>query len=467
MHTLGVFDRRTFLDWIADGETPSGQWIDSIDELRERILSGSIGLLQPSDESSPFRVSQPVVVIPDDELVDFLAWTSTYISNYSPFTAFFRVLTIGDLDRFELLEPRHRVVSDELLTQLCGIAIAEAVVQLPQPPRALTTVSIQACQATFSYACLRGLAAGMHPADLSELAEKWSRARQLTSDSKLRLSVEGSSLFWMILTSNLMNDFPERSIDGDAWTQALGELIHSARNGTLPVASAAWSQLRHTLPDEDISETLFELPREEQLAFLDRTTRDLVRSKTPVPLAEAWVGLLASRLANGSFDYIGVLNGVRDELPASLLWFALFSIWRPGFDGLVSGRCLGRHVAKEALQRTSLFDPPAADISLNEFEVTARNRLIDSTRTKISSAIEIEVLPTISCKFRISRTRDDDGRSSGPDLDVARIRRSLIEALRLLDGPPDRVIDTTPPRQRSLFEKASNPPKQQRGKKAR
>ncbi|MER9617641.1 hypothetical protein [Mesorhizobium sp. M0207] len=466
MKTFAALDRRSFLDWIAEDSEPRGSAIDSDFEVGHMLGAGMVGLIWEGKARGPNNLPSPLLVVADDDIRDFLAWTSTYISNYTPFTAFFRVVTAEDVRRFELLDDRSSALPETMLTALAGVAVAEAVVQMPQSPRTLTSLSVQACQATFSYAALRGLASGLHPADLSELAEAWGRAREITSDISLRLDADSSSMFWMIAVSSLMEDSASTKNRSGTWTEAIEELIRAARFDRPLAGSAAWQQLKVDLPFIGSIEKQFEVSREEQLHTLDRTAQTLIQSSVPRPLAEAWVGMLASRLSNGSFDYIGVLDSVRDALPSSLLWFALFSSWRPGFDGLVNGRCLGRQVAKEALEQSSIFDVPTADISLREFEIAGRSRSQDSIRTKVSSIVEVELLPMISSKFRFSRTREDTSRERLPELNIPRLRNALMEALQSLEQPePSR--DFRPPQQRSLFEKQTSGAKPVRAKKGR
>lgn len=466
MQTLIVLDRRSFLDWIAEDAEPRGLPLASLDNIGTSVSKGKIGLIWQGPASGPTSVPGPIILVAEEELQDFLAWTTTYISSYSPFTAFFRILTTADAARFSLFEARAPLLPESLLTAMSGIAIAEAVVQTPQAPRSIANISIQACQATFSYAALRGLASGLHPADLPELSEAWARARQLTADAPLRLDPDSSSMFWMIVSSSLLSDGPNSRNRSGTWTDALEDLIQTARFDKPLKGSFAWNQLESTLPFAGSADRQFELPREEQLVVLDRTAQALLRSSVPRPLAEAWVGLLAARLANGSFDYIGVLDSVRDTLPGSLLWFALFACWRSGFDGLVNGRCLGRRVAREVFEPTAIFASPTCDISLAEYELLGASRSLDSIRTRVSSVIDVELLPLVSSKFRSSSTvKVEASRERSLNVNLPRLREALFEALQALDPVPETPRDRQFPRQRSLFESSQG--KSSRGKKGK
>jgi len=273
-------------------------------------------------------------------------------------------------------------------------------------------------------------------------------------------------MFWMMVTSSLIGEsIGSRSRSG-TWTEAIEDLIQTARYERPLRDSAAWLQIEATIPFADSTDRQFGLPREEQLAFLDRTAQVLVKSSLPRPLSEAWVGLLTARLSNGSFDYIGVLDSVRDTLPGSLLWFALFSCWRSGFDGLVNGRCLGRRVAREIFERTALFESPAYDISLAEYELLGASRSLDSIRTKVSAVVDIELLPLISSKFRSAVSAKAEGsRERAPDFNVPRLRRALIDALQALDPLPEPQKSEPVLQQRTLFARDPSPSKSSRSKK--
>ncbi|TGP24226.1 MULTISPECIES: hypothetical protein [unclassified Mesorhizobium] len=469
MQTLTVLDRRSFLDWIAE-DLELGNLPRSLPDMIGSVVSrGKIGLLWEDTARGPLSLPYPIIVVPEEDLRDFLAWTSTYISSYAPFTAFFRVLTTTDLLKFDLLQNRLPVLPHSLLTAMACIAVAEAVVQMPQAPRSIANVSVQACQATFSYAALKALASGLHPADLPELSEAWAHARLLTADTPLRFDADSSAMFWMMVTSSLIGDSDVTRTDAGTWTEAIDDLIQTARYERPLKLSFAWQQIERAIPFAESTEKQFEFPREEQLAFLDRTAQALVRSSLPKALSEAWVGFLTARLSNGSFDYVGVLEGVRDALPGSLLWFALFSCWRPGFDGLVNGRCLGRRVAREVFERTSLFDAPTCDISLTEYDMLGASRSADSLRTKVSSVVDIELLPLISSKFRgAASVRSDVVRDKASAFNVPRLRHALMEALQALDPLPEQPKQTKVEpvlQQRNLFAKAPTQSKTGRGKR--
>jgi hypothetical protein len=231
----------------------------------------------------------------------------------------------------------------------------------------------------------------------------------------------------------------------------LDDLIRSARLRDELGDTLALSYVSRWLPRGGDLRSAFELPREEQLRVLDSTAQELIASGAAKPFAEAWIGFQAARLANGSLDYLGLLDRYRDTLPAALLWFVFFSIWRPGYDGLVNGQCLGRRLAKELVVIDDVFGQPTADINLEELEVLAGGKAQSTFRTKLASIVEVELLPCVTAKFRQSRQKEEVRSDRMPEIDVVAARRALEEAVRALGGGID--ISRLSPRGADLFEK--------------
>jgi hypothetical protein len=357
----------------------------------------------------------------------------------------------------------HSRLFDELLLgNLTGVVIAEAVSQAAQPIKRLDSLSLQACQATFSYAALQGYFSSMHPADLSDLGEEWMRARGIASDASTRLNGNYLSSFWMIASQALLSRSRPRVTSG-GWTDAIEELVHISKHDGDLFESLAWNLLSRDLKSyANPSKILFDMPREDQLIFLDNTARTLGGSDVPMFLAEAWLGMLAARLGNGSFEYLGLLDNVRDRFPGASMWFALFSIWRPGFDGLIVGSCLGRRVAREISAPRNLFEAPTCDIALSEYEVLARAGGLASVRSTVASSMEVELRPLVAAKFRIaSKARED--RTESSSFDTVKLRRALLDALQALDAPSNAKIGSTYGQQH-LFEEPF-PPRTNRTKK--
>jgi len=451
MYAFVKLDRRSFLNWLAGSGEPKVAISHPDMEWVLGLNSGEIALVWADQPAGPEDPRRPIIVVSDSSLNDFLAWTSTYVKSFAPFTAFFRVISSSHISAMIVDQREQSRLFDELLLgKLSGVVIAEAVSQAAQPTKRLDSLSLQACQATFSYAVLQGYFSNMHPADLSDLGEEWMRARGISSDASTRLDGNYLSSFWMIASHALLSRSRPRVTSG-GWTDAIEELVYISKHDGDLFESLAWNLLSRDLKGyTNPSKILFDMPREDQLIFLDNTARTLGGSDVPMFLAEAWLGMLAARLGNGSFEYLGLLDNVRDRFPGASIWFALFSVWRPGFDGLIVGNCLGRRVAREISAPRNLFEAPTCDIALSEYEVLARGGWLASVRSAIASSIEVELRPLVAAKFRIaSKARGD--RTEGSSVDILKLRRALVDALQALDVSSNAKIGSRYDQQR-LFE---------------
>lgn len=431
MLTYAALDRREFLDWLGDEAVPEGRKTSAPGDLIKASRAGQLTLVWPGPSTGPSTLSNPVILVRDQEYRDFLAWAVTYVKSFVPFTAFFRVLRLSTVHQFELFGPRQIYFEKEILEPLAAVVIAEAATQIGSAS-ALSQISLQACQATFSFAALKCLSAGMHPAHLTDIGDAWSQARSVATESSPRLNAQTASSFWLLCGSALLDDFLVSSNSDEGWAHALMDLIRTSRRGDDLESSLGWSYLSKEIPQLGQFSRVSQLPRESQIISLDETARYVKQAHLPPFVADAAVGFQAARLSNGSFDYIGILNDHREALPTALLWFALFSIWRPGFDGLIAGQCLGRRVAKHAITEVDVFDAPDADISLGEFEILLEAKQ-GRFRTDLASSIDIEIAPLVTAKFPRA-VRQDSVERSPMGADHERLRRTLSDALKQVDS---------------------------------
>lgn len=449
MPTFAVTDRREFLEWLGTGKVPDARPLDDLQQLSNQPIEDKIGLVWPHEPQPVHPDATPVILVAPDTARDFHAWAATYISTYAPFSAFFRVIKTSDLDRLDLLRRIAPDLDGAAAERLVVVAIAEAAVQSASVPNSLSHLSLQACEATFSFLAHKALNSGWHPSLLPELANAWSRARNLTTNGELRLPVEATTKFWLLISAALTG----RTYGQEGgWTRDIGQLIRGAQSGQSIPDSPGWSYLQENVPVKDLRQ-VFLLPKEEQLRVLDRTARTILERNTPLESAEAIVGYLAARLGNGSLNYLGAVDEFVRVLPAAPLWFAFFSMWLPEFDGLSNGQCLGRRLAKAAMRVPSFFEAPTSDISLAEFEVLSSSPTGANFRTQFASVIDLELFPFMNAKFRFSsRGREEGTRDRQGEARLAAVRERLEEALNLLGSPIDMDLfgsSTSSPRRSS------------------
>lgn len=430
-------DRRALLDVLSDDEQSAlfaqGAFDSPMAIQRFKASELRKGELLVVWRERDFPADKSLVIITrDEEYLEFLAWCTTYVGTFVPFTAFFRVLRHSDLEKFKMFDARRPTISQITLDKMAGIAIAEAAVQTAFRTSKPSNISIQSCQLTFSFAVLRGLNDGLHPAQLIELADAWTTARRTSSDRPLPLDADRAMTFWLLACSALIEDDFTR-VQENTWMGFISSLIKS----TVRTGKASWQGIDANYRDireiVERYENARELPREQQLRVLDDCIKVLRQHEYPTPLLEAILGYMMARLSNGSFDYLSLAGEQQAELPCSALWFAFFAIWQKDFDGLTAGSSLGRHLTRYCQSVGDDFSLPRADIALQEYLFVSDRKVPAPLRSASSSTVFIELLPGVSSAFPNAVRRDDDVPKAPTSLDVPRLSRILREALELLE----------------------------------
>lgn len=430
MPTVATLGRAEFVSWLAGDTNFVQREVSDLDEISPRLAREQVMLIWKNAVTAPSSVLNPVVVVGEGEAADFFAWTSTYVSSFHPFSAYFRVLEVGD---FRYFDPggSPEALSVRELEMLAGIVVAEAATQIGSGAKSTVDISVGAAFGTLSYALLGALAVGMHPSDLVAVADNWLRARRVTADTDLNLSADQITNFWLMISSQLR---PAYAVASNGWVSDLQEGVRLHLVGQEFGNSSAWKSLTAGLVDVRILSDASGVSREDQMRNIDRAIVGLQNSRTPDIVKDAISGYLLSKLSNGSADYIATANSFRANLPTVALWAALFSIGRPGFDFLTSGQGLGRRIVKSLVSSNGLFSPPASDVTLRELEVLGRSGA-PRIRTN-AAAMTVEIAPFVSGRFRVSaQPRSDERVPSQPDVDLVRARSALEELNRALGGP--------------------------------
>lgn len=463
MQSFARLSREDFLEWVASGGTSRAA------TKRAEPFSGTvdlklnqIGLLL--DSSSHENTSSPLIIINDESVRDFFAWTSTYISSYFPLTAFFRVVTISTLARLDVLDSRGEFVPDDTRRLLSSSVVAEAITQTNGFTRPLAAVSLQACKSTLSYALLRSAALHYHPLAVGEVTEKWLAARRHMGNRQLRLPAEKVQAFWLLVFSSLLPTAPKFRGDKSNTTELVQELVQGASRGISFENLATADFVSKTFPALDLKAlSSSTLAREEQIKALDQLAAQLGSSDIPPILQDSLVAYFAARLGNGSFEFFPLLAEFSEKFPSCPLWFSLFSIWQPGFDGLTSGNCLGRRVARDLDGLDSAFSPPNADISLAEFEVIVQSGRGAWVRSDSVSGMTVELVPNICCRLPSAAARSQPEGETLSLPEMLRLRRLLDQAKRILDDPIHRGSSAGPP-QEDMFADERDRPRYPRGR---
>jgi hypothetical protein len=396
-----------------------------------------------------------VIVVPDGELRSFLAWTSTYLDGFRPFTSLCRAI---EMHTFESIRDAEPLIKFEEIGPACAaIILADALTQgLGKVDQA--SISIAACESTFSFVRARFIAAGVRD-DSEVLPRRWLLAREIGRQPQRRLSPESSEPLWYMLEAiagssrsryhgspnlDLYHLCREYMATGSITEDRLQPLLRSSsRISTITNAMTETREQRVTVLDEVLRRT--------ELRNMQGLEGDLVR------------GYIASLLSPGTIEYLALVASYLDEHPLLLMWYAFFAGLHPESKVLSQFGGLCRRLLKDVEQRDLLFERPRCDIAIEELEVLAATGPNGLTylRGGSQTSVRVELYPTITAPVRISvspadqrslfdassqRYAEDGGRphqDSDPSSDLAAAMNLLEGVYAKLSGRARQVDDRT------------------------
>lgn len=443
---ISMLSREAFLDWLAGGYSP--EKVSFKNQQLTKPLVSEVALVW---EDEPSKSAVPVILVKQQDLREFYAFVSTYVSTYRPFSAFFHVVPYERAATFPGLKENTTPVVD-LPDELIGVAIAEAYAQSRGKIRSLSELSVQSIQATLSATLLAFLLRGGDVEDMNGIANKWTAIRKSSSTTPLTLSSE------MIL---------------DVWT-TIGSALSSTkvskkRNVRTKVSLALQAALVENTSLEDwffpLTKSIPELEdlvgnmtlaREERVRTLPIAFSSLRQSNADPLLKEFVAGGLLSMVGNGSFDQLRLLDETLQEVPKAALWFGVISSLQKRSDVLTAGNCLGRRVIRDLKKPVDLFAPPESDISFEELMILGEDTLsTDRFRTAHSNVISVALDGTVTSSIRNPKSRRQDIDSQASIERANSNSKELSELRFLLDRANKVVRDLQEPYQRDFFDNSS------------
>jgi len=379
------------------------------------------------------RTMRPLIVVKERYLNEFLAFATTYIKTYSPFTAFFRVISER---RFMQIQENLRWPSrggSPVPHELVGIIMAEAFAQLGQKVANVGAIPLQACQATMSMSLLEHLHAGGNEADIGIVADHWIGTKRSFSDEDLFLPSESIAQFWQIIASVYVDPgpLPEHVLPYSIRT-ALESFVRRRE-----LTEREWIAICEWEPRLSDQSLPILGSREERLQSFDQIVAIAQSSKKLVgALRDIVIGAAASFVANGSLNYFSLMREVAAVSPAAILWFAFFASLHRKSDVFTIGDALGRHLENRLFVNKSIFDRPTCDISLEELYVLGLSERALRFRTLQASSVVVEISPLVTGKFRVGKSE----RSSESQADAADVTKERWAEIRYLADRLTRVI---------------------------
>lgn len=397
----------------------------------------------------------PIIAVHQDGMRDFFAFVSTYISEFKPFSAYFTVVPVENLERV-VSSKSLDAASKWNFSKLVAVAFAEAYVQSRGKVSSLNDLTVQGVQATLSASLMSAIWKGFEPDELAQISKRWVESRRLISGGELAIPPNTVLEVWEDIgvgvwaKPGIKSRHPRKKI-----ASYVGEFFNGSQSFDewfLPIAKEA-------LGTEEAVVTL-KGAREERVKALPDILDMLFRgSNADRSFLEFVAGGLLSMVGNGSMSQLQLTERLARELPKSVLWFGVMSAFQSRTDALTASNCLGRRVLRDLLRDVDAFSPPHYDISLDELSVLGEKALLsDVVRTDHSGTIDVGLLGSVQAPFRRApaKRESEDSVLQG---ERSRFQAERIEELRFLLDRANRLLrDLHGPAQRDLFERETRRP---------
>jgi hypothetical protein len=399
MLKTAVMGTEDFLGWISGGQLFAGDDYLSASALQKK-LSGKFCAIVTADNLRE-NTGSAVVVVDRRKVREFFAFVSTYIAEFSPFTAFFRVITTDDLGLLpaefghSLSGPKPRQ-----LEKLVGVAIMEAALytRARGTNEDAKSISLAAANATYSAAAIQGLRLGPM-VDVLSIGKGWQSLRSLVGGERLPLDLDRLIRFWNLVRLSLYGDHPEKTRPEDL--NIATAIRHAIENGR--VTDDVLEELLSLAPEINARIPSFRGPREQKARAVQEVLNSLASlGSGETQTRECLAGCLLSVLGDGSFKFLPTALSLSSSLPMAPLWFSLWSGLQPSSDLMTAFNCLGRRLARDLRSRRDIFAEPVDDISLVELQ-TASDDLERILRGQ-GSSLSVEIYPNVSSRQGLSRS---------------------------------------------------------------
>jgi hypothetical protein len=358
----------------------------------EFVRGESMAVIWPM-RPSEFSSLPTALIVPDGAQRDCLAWLTTYVRDFRPFTAFCRVIEKSVAQKFL---GRPDTPNLGILDGICtGLILGESLAQsrgrlsvLELPPNAYG--------ATLSHAISRAIAILGRSISLDLIANSWIQTREMTGQNGLDLPIGSVLTAWQVAISAPHPEMPSHILYGtppDILRSAWSDLIISGelRDGT-------WRMILDKLPELAPLRRMVEVPRERRIEMLDFAFGALASRRADIGEDRNFLaGYFTSLLAPGTLDHAEVLASVWPSFPSAFLWYGLCASVNFRGEALPAGNAVARRLVRDLTIPDRFVDRPRCDIALEELAMIGTN---NAPMPGTSGRLDIDILPGVTTTVR-------------------------------------------------------------------
>lgn len=442
---------------------PKAYWHRSVSGLH--LNDNEIAFVWNDKENECDETLPDMIVVNDNNIVSFLAWSHTFFPGFRPMTSYIHVATLSEFDAFSSRE-LHKLDSS-FDTVVAGAIISEAITRATNlnDPSSLKLIP---CFSTLSYAFAQGILLGATSSELDLLSMSWTEARKISGSTQQSIHSNNLLDIWNILLELFTGDYYRVSSKSN--TRILSALNEIKVYGHL--SFDLWSSLvNHDSEYYDLFYNLSDSSREEKMSSF-RKAMQLDKSLTQDPLTKSFIiAYLASSVAPGSFSHYKLISQYSDPLNLSIIWYGIITGVNPSNDVLSAFNALGRRLIRDLHAKSIFTRSPVCDISLSEIRMLMNSSKNDlGIRALSSSSTVVEIFPYVTTHLAWPRqVSSADVYSSCPAshaLQYKELGVLLHHARQIYDGlQPIFTKNTTPNENNILYRSYINEPSKKTNRK--
>lgn len=345
-----------------------------------------------------------ILVCQDGTQDDWAAWITTYAARIRPFSAYIRLLTKNEFDKF--LKERPLSASMHHTWPIAGLILGEVLGSSNLRDKALETLSMSAFTSTLTFVTFRTAAIYPHFFEWSNLFKMWERTREITRQpARIIDSTSLARVCIVILDALDFNVSKLLAQDDIILSQACRQIINGQDMKPLKFHGTVF----------EYAENIMNGPREDRVRafeeFFNRSEKNI--SFSNLDLMSLMLGYLVSRIAPGTLKHSSILEQVIPKYPTSVLWYGFFSAFPENRITIKNAGTRGidlplsaRRVIRELIRSDDLAGAPICDISYLELQALSRTGdiTLDSFATTTPSLAKVELLPGVYTSVNVSQT---------------------------------------------------------------
>ena len=330
-----------------------------------------------------------MILVQQNDMWDFLAWTSTYLSALRPLTSYCRILEREQAKHliFKEQKPSLGNKRDAFIGAILGEALSHHY------SGDMIRITPTSLKSTYSYVMTRACAMGKKRVFLEDVTKRWDKVRELSQQSKRKITTDAIEKVWEVLRFLNQPSFKEKTIGPSSII--LESCMDISKKGV--IEDAKWNILTENMPSVKDSINIMRESKEKRVEWFEdmaRRLQDSYNLAIASDTASFLCGYLLSQVTRGSMQHAEILRPYLRRFPTVIMWYGLCAglYKNTGIYNELGG--LGSRILRDLQEKFNILERPKADIAFEELEVLFSTEKIDKKFIQENhSYLTVELLP--------------------------------------------------------------------------